>query len=156
MLKDYGALLRDDLAYADKAARVSALARDISELIAEEGAGLAARIGSVADSPRVTFHPPCSLQHGQKLRGVVESILRSAGATILPFADSHLCCGSAGTYSLLQPAVSRELRARKRSAIEAVQPDVILSANIGCITQLADDSGPPVRHWIEWLDERIR
>lgn len=157
MLQDYGRLLRDDLAYAAKAARVSALARDLSEVIAAESGQLAARVAGNASSvvTRVAFHPPCSLQHGLKIRGVVESVLVAAGASLLPFADSHLCCGSAGTYSLLQRKTSNELRERKLAAIGTVKPDVILSANIGCITQLADDSGPPVRHWIEWLDERI-
>ena len=158
MLQDYGRLLRDDLTYADKAARVSALARDLSEVIAAESDQLAARLAGTDSrvTTRVVFHPPCSLQHGLKIRGVVESLLVSAGARLLPFADSHLCCGSAGTYSLLQRKTSHALRERKLAAIGAVRPDVILSANIGCITQLADDDGPPVRHWIEWLDERLR
>jgi glycolate oxidase iron-sulfur subunit len=90
-----------------------------------------------------------------KIRGVVEALLRASGAALLPFADSHLCCGSAGTYSLLQPKTSAELRDRKLAAIAAVKPDVILSANIGCITQLGEEGGVPVRHWIEWLDERL-
>jgi len=158
MLQDYGRLLRDDLAYADKAARVSALARDVSEVIAAEStqlAALVARVGGDATS-RVVFHPPCSLQHGMKVRGVVESLLVSAGATLLPFADAQLCCGSAGTYSLLQKQTSSELRDRKLAALTAAKPALILSANIGCITQLAEEGGVPVRHWIEWLDERLR
>ncbi|MEY4760245.1 MAG: hypothetical protein RLZZ200_101 [Pseudomonadota bacterium] len=156
LLKDYGHLLRDDLTYAVKAARISELARDISEVIAAEAEGVARLSAGRGTPQRIAFHPPCSLQHGLKLRGVVESILASAGATLLPFADSHLCCGSAGTYSLLQRKTSAELRERKLSAIGAVEPELILSANIGCITQLGDEGGVPVRHWIEWLDERIR
>ena len=156
MLKDYGALLRDDLAYAAKAARISELARDVSEVVAAEAGRVAELAAQRGRSQRIAFHPPCSLQHGLKLRGGVESILRAAGATLLPFADSHLCCGSAGTYSLLQPAVSQELRMRKLAALGAAKPELILSANIGCITQLGEEGGVPVRHWIEWLDERMR
>jgi glycolate oxidase iron-sulfur subunit len=105
--------------------------------------------------PRVVFHPPCSLQHGQQIRGVVEALLTSLGAQLLPFADAALCCGSAGTYTLLQPAISAQLRERKLAALLAPQPDVILSANVGCLVQLAD-GGVPVQHWIQWLDERLR
>jgi glycolate oxidase iron-sulfur subunit len=161
MLQDYGRLLRDDRAYADKAARVSALVRDLSEVVAAESAQLTAlraqseSQGASRAPSRVVFHPPCSLQHGMKIRGVVESILTAAGATLLPFADSHLCCGSAGTYSLLQRKTSGELRDRKLAAIAAVKPDLILSANIGCITQLGEEGGFPVRHWIEWLADRV-
>ena len=104
---------------------------------------------------RVVFHPPCSLQHGQRIRGVVEAMLAGLGAQLLPFADAALCCGSAGTYSLLQPRLSEALRERKLAALMSPAPDVILTANIGCITQLAGDSVVPVRHWIEWLDERL-
>jgi len=158
MLQDYGRLLRDDLAYADKAARVSQLARDAVQVIAPFAAQIAARVAqrSSAGPPRrVVFHPPCSQQHGLKLRGVVESVLGAAGAELLPFADAHLCCGSAGTYSLLQPATSRALRERKLAALQAPSPQLILSANIGCISQLSGDGAPPVRHWIEWLDEQM-
>jgi glycolate oxidase iron-sulfur subunit len=95
------------------------------------------------------------LQHGQKIRGVVEQMLSTLGAEVLPLADSHLCCGSAGTYSILQPELSNQLRERKLEALEAQQPDVILSANIGCITHLANGAQAPIRHWIEWLDARL-
>ena len=104
---------------------------------------------------RVVFHPPCTLQHGQKIRGVVESFLGLVGATVLPIPESHLCCGSAGTYSVLQPELSMQLRDRKLTALHAQQPDVILSANIGCIAHLASAAQIPVRHWIEWLDSRL-
>ena len=158
MLQDYGRLLRDDLAYADKAARVSALARDVSQVIAAESAQLLACVARNVDGKpvRLVFHPPCSLQHGLKIRGVVESVLMAAGATLLPFADSHLCCGSAGTYSLLQRQTATALRGQKLAALKASKPELILSANIGCITQLGEEGGVPVRHWIEWLDERLR
>ncbi|MEN9759308.1 MAG: glycolate oxidase iron-sulfur subunit, partial [Pseudomonadota bacterium] len=104
---------------------------------------------------RVAFHPPCTLQHGQKIRGVVEKLLTACGAHLVPVADSHLCCGSAGTYSVLQPSLSTELKSRKLSALSAQRPDVILSANVGCITHLQSGTDTPVRHWLEWLDERL-
>jgi glycolate oxidase iron-sulfur subunit len=103
----------------------------------------------------VVFHPPCTLQHAQKVRGEVEKILESLGAVVLPFADSHLCCGSAGTYSILQPAVAEELRDRKLEALRVSRPDVILSANVGCIVHLAGAAEIPVRHWIEWIAQRL-
>jgi glycolate oxidase iron-sulfur subunit len=103
----------------------------------------------------VVFHPPCTLQHGQKVRGVVEALLTRLGATVLPVGESHLCCGSAGTYSVLQPQLSGELRARKLGHLTAGKPELILSANIGCITHLQAGTGTPVRHWIEWLDEQM-
>lgn len=163
MVRDYGRLLQDDAAYAHKAARISALARDVAEVIAPHAAVLAARVAArhaaAADEAaplRVVFHPPCSLQHGLKLAGVVEAVLAAAGAALQPISESQLCCGSAGTYSLLQPLLSQALRARKLSALRAPGPQMILSANIGCIGQLADAAGPPVRHWIEWLDARLR
>jgi glycolate oxidase iron-sulfur subunit len=104
---------------------------------------------------RVVFHPPCTLQHGQKIRGVVEQMLAALGAEVFPLAESHLCCGSAGTYSVLQPELSKQLRDRKLAALNDQRPDVILSANIGCITHLASAAQIPVRHWIEWLDARL-
>ena len=108
------------------------------------------------EAERVVFHPPCSLQHGQKIRGVVEGLLQSLGAEVLPFAESHLCCGSAGTYSVLQPELAYPLRDRKLAHLEGAQPQVILSANIGCITHLASGTATPVLHWIEWIDRRLQ
>jgi len=154
MVKDYGHLLRNDAAYARKAARVSELTRDLSELIPDWLPKLGERARR-ADGERVVFHPPCTLQHAQRVRGAVESLLTALGAEVLRFADAHLCCGSAGTYSLLQPELSRRLRDRKLEALSAAAPDVILSANIGCIAHLGAASRVPVRHWIEWLDERL-
>ena len=104
---------------------------------------------------RVVFHPPCTLQHALKVRGSVEKILESLGAVVLPFTDSHLCCGSAGTYSILQPAVAGQLRDRKLEALQVQRPDVILSANVGCIVYLGAASEIPVRHWIEWIAARL-
>jgi glycolate oxidase iron-sulfur subunit len=101
------------------------------------------------------FHPPCTLQHGQQIRGMVEAMLTTLGAEVLPFAESHLCCGSAGTYSVLQPQLAQQLRDRKLDALMTAEPEIILSANVGCITHLASTAPVPVRHWIEWLDARL-
>lgn len=154
MVKEYGHLLRNDPAYADKAARVVELTRDLAELLPAHATTLKSKLRTDR-SERVVFHPPCTLQHGQKIRGVVENLLGVLGAVVLPLPESHLCCGSAGTYSVLQPQLSMQLRDRKLDAIHAQQPNVILSANIGCITHLASATQTPVRHWIEWLDSRL-
>jgi glycolate oxidase iron-sulfur subunit len=170
-VKEYGHLLAHDPAYAAKAARISALTRDVSEVVAEalDQPGAVARLGLVPpaggqsgvgdnsspDAARreaVAFHPPCSLQHGQKIRGVVERILTGAGLTLTPVPDAHLCCGSAGTYALLQPELSSRLKANKLAALASGKPSRILSANIGCITHLAEDSTLPVEHWVEYID----
>jgi glycolate oxidase iron-sulfur subunit len=156
-VKEYGHLLRDDPQYADKARRVASLARDIAEILAERADALNALAGPIANGPRrIVFHPPCSLQHGQRVRGVVESLLQSLGAEVLPFNESHLCCGSAGTYSLLQPQLANALRERKLTQLHAVGPQAILSANVGCISHLAGATETPVAHWIEWVDQRLR
>src|SRR5690606_2507273 len=139
MLKDYAHLLRDDPAYAEKARRVSALVRDLAEwLPAEIEAAVARGEVSVGRAPatRVAFHPPCTLQHGQQVRGRVERLLAGLGVELQPVAEAHLCCGSAGTYSVLQPQLSRRLRARKLVALEAGRPGMLLSANVGCIAHL--------------------
>lgn len=154
MVKEYAHLLRHDPAYADKAQRIVALTRDLAELLPAHAETLAKKLGASAPE-RVVFHPPCTLQHGQKIRGVVEQLLSSLGADVMPLAESHLCCGSAGTYSVLQPDLSKQLRDRKLDALQVHQPDVILSANIGCITHLASAAKAPVRHWIEWLDAKL-
>jgi glycolate oxidase iron-sulfur subunit len=153
MVKEYAHLLRHDSAYAPKAARIVDLTRDLAELLPEHAERLAQQVRRHEE--RVVFHPPCTLQHGQGVRGSVENILESLGAVVLPFADSHLCCGSAGTYSILQPAVAQQLRDRKLEALLVPRPDVILSANIGCIAYLGAASGIPVRHWIEWIAARL-
>lgn len=154
MVKEYAHLLRDDRAYAEKARRVVSLTKDLAELLPQHATALAGKLRQ-QPSERVVFHPPCTLQHGQKIRGVVEQMLTALGAEVLPLAESHLCCGSAGTYSVLQPELSKQLRDRKLDALQAQQPDVILSANIGCITHLANGARAPIRHWIEWLDARL-
>lgn len=153
MVKEYAHLLRHDAVYAPKAARIVELTRDLAELLPEHVERLTQLVGRHEE--RVVFHSPCTLQHAQKVRGAVEQILESLGAVVLPFADSHLCCGSAGTYSILQPAVAEELRERKLEALQGPRPDVILSANVGCIVHLAGASQVPVRHWIEWVAARL-
>jgi len=147
-VKEYGHHLRNDLIYAEKAARVSGLTRDLSEVLRDEDLS---RL-KLTTPKRIAFHPPCSLQHGQKLRGVIESILTRAGYELLPVDESHLCCGSAGTYSVLQPELSGQLRTRKLANLQARGPELIASANIGCQTHLAAASGVPVVHWITLLD----
>lgn len=153
LVKEYAYVLRHDPAYASKAARIAELTRDLAELLPEHVQQLAQQV--MRREERVVFHPPCTLQHALKVRGSVEKILESLGAVVLPFPDSHLCCGSAGTYSILQPAVAGQLRDRKLEALQAQRPDVILSANVGCIVYLGAASEIPVRHWIEWLAARL-
>ena len=153
-VREYGHLLRDDPAYAAKARRVSDAARDLAEWLRDEAPALQERVAP-AGGVRLAFHAPCSLQHGQRVRGAVESLLAALGAEVLPVAEAHLCCGSAGTYSVLQPELSQRLRERKLEALTVGHPDAVLSANIGCIVHLAAKSTVPVRHWIEWLDERL-
>ncbi|KZE34322.1 glycolate oxidase subunit GlcF [Crenobacter luteus] len=153
-VKEYGRYLRHDPAYADKAARVSALARDLVEIVAPEAANLAAR---VAASPlrRVAYHPPCTLQHGQRVRGQLEKLLQTLGLAVLLPTDSHLCCGSAGTYSLLQPELSLKLRDNKLAALARTTPDLIVSGNVGCIGHLRGGTATPVMHWVELVDRML-
>ena len=148
-VKEYGEHLEHDPDYARKAERVSSLARDLCEVVAGEDCSDLA-----PDRPprRVAFHSPCTLQHGQKLRGVVEGILERAGFELVGVTDAHLCCGSAGTYSILQPELSRELLSRKIASLQAHQPEVIATANIGCFAHLATVASVPVRHWIQLLE----
>jgi glycolate oxidase iron-sulfur subunit len=142
MVKDYAHLLRDDAAYAARARRIVELTKDICEFMA------ANPISAPPRPQRVAFHPPCTLQHGLKIRGQVEALLKALGAELVPVRDAHLCCGSAGTYSILQTELSQELRGRKLAALQEGAPEVILSANIGCIAHLQGGTGTPVRHWI--------
>ncbi len=157
MVRDYGHLLERDPAYAAKAARITALASDISEVVAAEGAALGRVLAAAkpATPTRLAFHSPCSLQHGQKIRGVVEGLLRDAGFALTPVPDAHVCCGSAGTYSILQPALSEQLLANKVKALESGSPQEIATANIGCLVHIGSGTGLPVRHWIELLDARL-
>ena len=156
MVKDYGEVLKHDPVYADKARRVADLARDPVEIVATEWRRLAPQVAMDRGSQRVALHTPCSLQHGQKLGGRVDEILEAIGLELTPVRDAHLCCGSAGTYSILQPELAEELRADKISALEAGKPNIIATANIGCPMHLAAGTQRPVRHWIELLDARLR
>ena len=160
-VKEYGHILQDDPAYAEKAARISALTRDLSELLPEIAQTLqSARPDLVAaiaqKAPRLAFHPPCTLQHGQQLRGGVEKFLGDLGFDIQTSPnEAHLCCGSAGTYSVLNPEMAYQLRDRKLANLDAVGADVIVSANVGCICHLQSGTATPVRHWVEELDDAL-
>ena len=155
MVKDYGHQLQHDAQYAKKAARISALSRDLSELLP----GITPLLqDQLADVPKgvIAFHPPCTLQHGQQLRGGVETHLRALGFEVrVAVHEAHLCCGSAGTYSVLQPALSTQLRERKLGYLNALEPAVITSANIGCISHLQSGTDTPVRHWVQVLDAAL-
>jgi glycolate oxidase iron-sulfur subunit len=159
MVKDYGRYLQHDARYATRAAAVSALAVDLGELLPRIVPRIASRLKPLAASPRgsLVFHPPCTLQHGQQLRGGIETGLRALGFDVqLAAAESHLCCGSAGTYSVTQPELARALRDRKLSGLlEAGEPDAIVSANIGCIQHLQSGTKLPVRHWVQVVDEAL-
>ncbi len=152
-VKDYGALLKHDPAYADKAARVAALTRDLSEVMARENL---ASLQISGKQRRIAFHAPCTLQHGQHLPGSVEKILKALGFDLTTVRDSHLCCGSAGSYSLLQPQLSQRLRDDKLAALQSGSPELIATANVGCQLHLAGGSEVPVVHWIELLDAQTR
>jgi glycolate oxidase iron-sulfur subunit len=151
-VKDYGELLKDDPEYAEKARHVATLARDIAEIIGNEITNSPGK-AKPGNKLKIAFHSPCTLQHGQKLNGRVEKILEQYGFALLPVTDSHLCCGSAGTYSILQPDLSGRLKADKLAKLQAHSPDVIATANVGCQLHLRKDSGVPVMHWIELLDK---
>ncbi|RYG29171.1 MAG: glycolate oxidase iron-sulfur subunit, partial [Burkholderiales bacterium] len=155
MVKDYAHLLAHDPAYADKARRISEVTKDLSELLPELVPTLKSRLKAKPGS--LAYHPPCTLQHGQKLRGGVEASLRELGFRIdCAPTDSHLCCGSAGTYSVLQPELSKQLRDRKLAALAPLQAEQIVSANVGCIQHLQSGTTHPVRHWVEVLDDALR
>ncbi len=155
-IKDYGHLLKDDADWCDKAQRVASLARDVSEVVVMEKARLLPILAqSGAAGQKLAFHSPCTLQHGLKIRGVVEELLIAAGFELTPVPEGHLCCGAAGTYSLLQPDIANRLRDNKLNALNSGAPDILASANIGCIAHLQSGSEKPVRHWIELLAERL-
>ena len=150
MIKDYGYILKDDTEYADKAATISSLARDVCEILGDkERQTLRSLIHK--NAARVVFQSPCTLQHGQKLAGRVESLLEDMGVSILPVRDGHLCCGSAGVYSLVQKTLSEKLREEKMQSLLAGKPDVILTANIGCQQHLQQSTDVPVLHWVEYI-----
>jgi glycolate oxidase iron-sulfur subunit len=151
-IKDYGHLLERDPVYAAKARRVSELALDLVQVLADEPLE---RVCAATDR-RIAFHCPCTLQHAQKLGGAVEAVLTRLGFNLTAVPDSHLCCGSAGTYSITQPELARQLRDNKLNALESGHPDVIATANIGCQSHLNSAGRTPVRHWIELVDQVLR
>ncbi len=149
MIKDYDVLLKDDPDYADKAARVAALARDPAEYLNGE-----AQLGNLARcSGRIAFQSPCTLQHGQGLSGASERLLQRLGFELTPQSDGHQCCGSAGTYSILQPQLAKQLREKKLENLNKGDPEMILTANIGCLLHLQQAAAVPVRHWLEVVDD---
>jgi glycolate oxidase iron-sulfur subunit len=150
-VKDYGHLLRNDPAYAQKAAAISERTKDLVEVLRAEP------LEQLGGCTRQTlaFHCPCTLQHAQKLGGAVESVLTRLGFNLTPVPDSHLCCGSAGTYSITQPVLAKQLRDNKMNALESGNPDVIATANIGCQTHLASANRTPVKHWIELIEDAL-
>jgi glycolate oxidase iron-sulfur subunit len=160
MVTEYRRLLQDDPQYAARAARVSALARDIAQVLAAESDGLAAALRRAAatqapTAARVAFHAPCTLQHALKVTGTVEALLTAAGFALTPVTDRQQCCGSAGTYSILQPELSARLLRLKVAALESGTPDLIATANIGCLTHIGGGTSVPVCHWVELLAQRL-
>ena len=147
-VKDYGHMFREDPAYAAKAARVAALAKDVTELMDE--IGLSRPV--VETGQAVAYHSACSMQHGQRIKEPPRALLRAAGFLVKEVPDAHLCCGSAGTYNMLQPELAGELRDRKVAAIESTQAQAVAAGNLGCITQIASGTGLPVVHTVELLD----
>ena len=155
MVKDYGHVLRNDVAYAAKAQRISELTKDLSEMLPELVSALKPKIDAskLAQAGQQVFHPPCTLQHGQQLKGGVEKHLGDLGFAVQTAAvEPHLCCGSAGTYSVLNPDMAYSLLDRKLGHLQASQPSGIVSANVGCITHLQSGTATPVQHWVEMLD----
>ncbi len=152
MVKEYGKVLADDPDYAAKAERISSMCRDISEVLRDEDLST---LQAQSKGVKVAYHAPCTLQHGQQITGVVEAILEKAGYTLTQVPDSHLCCGSAGTYSILQPKLSKQLLVNKVENLQSQQPDVIATANIGCHLHLKTGTEVPVKHWVELLEEAI-
>ncbi len=152
MVVEYAHHLRHDAVYAAKAEKVVALVRDIAEVVAPHAEALAAQLDATRLPKRPVFHPPCTLQHWQGLRPLSENLLAKLGLSLQPFTESHLCCGSAGAYSVLQPEISTSLRDRKLAQLVASAPDMMLSSNIGCIGHLQSGTEVPVRHWIEVVD----
>ena len=158
-VKDYGHILRNDPRYADKARRISELTQDLSELLPALMPELQKQVkpAHAQQQGLLAFHPPCTLQHGQQLKGGVETHLGLLGFKVrVASTEAHLCCGSAGTYSVLQPALATQLRDRKLGHLGEMQPQAIMSANIGCITHLQSGTDVPVRHWIEMLDQALQ
>ena len=161
LVKEYGHLLAGDPQYAQKAAKISALTKDAAEILASESPALERALNeghserTDSRAPRIAYHAPCTLQHGQKISGVVERLLKAAGCELTYVPDGHLCCGSAGTYSLLQSELSQRLLANKVGALESGGPEAIATANIGCLAHIQTGTQLPVRHWVEVLEEQL-
>ena len=155
MITDYGHLLAHDPAYAERAQRISAMACDLSTAIEKLKNELKQQLKDIRPSGKFVFHPPCTLQHGLKLKGRVETLLADLGFDLAPVTDAHLCCGSAGTYAILQPEISSQLKQNKIKALTAQSPSQILTANIGCQSHLQSATKLPVRHWIEAVDDLL-
>lgn len=161
MVKDYGHVLSDDEQYKEKAARVSALCKDVVEVIKEQDLSLFESLAKKRSLPvseefgAIAFHPPCTLQHGQKLPDVTERVLSRIGFNLVPVQDAHLCCGSAGTYSIFQPELSQQLKQNKLTGLTTHSPKTIATANIGCQLHLQSGTQTPVVHWVELLDRLL-
>ena len=153
-VREYGRHLAHDPRYAEKAGRIGAMTKDLAEILAAEAGRLVPMLGAAA-RPRVAFHPPCTLQHWQPLKGVTEGLLARLGYELAPVPDAHLCCGAAGTYALTQPELSSELKQRKVVALQSGGPEAVLTSNVGCQTHLAGAAAVPVRHWIVDLERRL-
>jgi glycolate oxidase iron-sulfur subunit len=153
-VREYAHYLRHDPAYAEKARRISDLTRDVSEVVLAEADKLVGLIKK-RTSGKVAVHTPCTLQHGQKLNGLLEKILSAAGLELTVSPDRHLCCGSAGTYSILQKELSQQLLQNKVVALETGSPAQIVTANIGCLMHLQSGTGLPVSHWVELIDRLL-
>jgi len=162
-VREYAQHFESDPEYATKAKVVSEKTLDIGEFITQQNADALARLGTKVTAAieqqripgSIAFHPPCTLQHGQQIKGVIENVLTTLGFKLTPVADSHLCCGSAGTYSVLQPELSKELKKRKLANLMAGKPQAIASANIGCLGHLESDATVDVRHWVEWVAQAV-
>jgi glycolate oxidase iron-sulfur subunit len=151
-IKEYGTIFKDEIGYAEKGQTISDLALDLSQLVAKE---IKNQNITIDNPKRVAFHSPCTMQHGLGLKGIVESLLTNAGYHVCQVADPHLCCGSAGTYSILQPEISKQLQANKQTALTVDSPELIATANIGCQLQIGQGSQVPVVHWVELLNDAL-
>jgi glycolate oxidase iron-sulfur subunit len=147
-VKDYGHMLKRESKYAERAAKLAAITRDVTEFLGTYDMGPPKRWSSL----RIAYHSACSMQHGQRIIDEPRKLLRNAGFTVMEIPEGHICCGSAGTYNILQPAIAGELRARKVANIRSVRPDVVATGNIGCISQLAIGMDIPIAHTVELLD----
>ncbi len=156
MVVEYAHHLRDDPVYLPKAEKIVSLVRDIAQVVGPHAQALAQHIDVSKLPQRPVFHPPCTLQHWQGLRPASEQLLAALGLTLQPFTETHLCCGSAGAYSVLQPEIATKLRDRKLDHLNAAKPDMMLSSNIGCIGHLQSGTDTPVRHWIEAVDAALK